>query len=102
MGQTLPLMIGQWYQDQNTNMVFEVVAIDPLQHYCAIQLLDGNLAELASEDWCAMQLIAIAAPHEAPDPLFQEYSRQPRVEDSYYPNSWYGFLASLDDEQYLD
>ncbi len=62
-------VVGEWYQEIESNLCFEVVAIDSASGAIDIQYLDGTIDELDNDSWDLM-LLAPAEPPEDPGPAY--------------------------------
>jgi hypothetical protein len=56
-------LIGEWYTDQDTQQLFEIVAFDDQGLSVEVQLVDGEVSEFDIETWHTLNL-ELAAPPE--------------------------------------
>ncbi len=57
-------VVGNWYKDLQTNVLFEVVDWDPTTLTIETQYLDGEVSEYDLDSWSEMQLSVVAAPED--------------------------------------
>lgn len=91
---TLAPTVGQWYIDNTTNELFEVVAIDAKSHSIEVQYSDGDISEYDLESWNLLMLTRGEAPEDANAGygLVSDFDED-REESSYISN---GFNNPLD------
>jgi len=63
MSRYLPI-VGRWYQECDSDQVFEIVACDQDEGTVQIQYLDGELADYDFESWAQLNLIVAAEPED--------------------------------------
>ena len=68
---TLTARVGSWYQDLQTGILFEVVAVDESSHTIEAQLRDGALCEYDLDSWSQMTLRTIEESEDWRDPFEQ-------------------------------
>jgi len=56
-------LIGEWYADQDTQQLFEIVAFDDQGLTVEVQFVDGEVSEFDIETWHSLNL-ELAAPPE--------------------------------------
>lgn len=57
--------IGNWFEDIDSGMLFEVVAIDDLQQTVEVQYLDGTLDEFEFVQWHSLPVIGAPPPEDS-------------------------------------
>jgi hypothetical protein len=57
-------VIGQWYQQQDSGQLFEVVAIDDQLASVAGQFIDGEITEYDFEQWQQLPLELASSPKD--------------------------------------
>lgn len=57
-------VVGRWYKDLESNMLFEVVAWDPGEHTIEAQYLDGEVTEYDLDAWRQLLLQRAEAPED--------------------------------------
>ncbi|MGE0371062.1 MAG: DUF6763 family protein [Gammaproteobacteria bacterium] len=60
---------GNWYQHLDKGREFQVIEIDEADAGVAIQYFDGDLEEIALDDWNELELEAIEAPEDWTGPV---------------------------------
>jgi hypothetical protein len=80
-------VIGAWYQDQEEQQTFEVVAIDEELGTVEIQYSDGAIGEFDLDAWTRLPLLAVAAP-DADAALGLSQEDRWRDDQSPQYNSW--------------
>jgi len=63
MGTRAPL-VGEWYMDQDTQQLFEIVAFDDQGLTVEVQYVDGEVSEFDLEIWHSLNLDLAAAPED--------------------------------------
>ena len=63
MGTRAPL-VGEWYIDQDTQQLFEIVAFDDQGLTVEIQYVDGEVSEFDLESWHSLNLEMAAPPED--------------------------------------
>jgi len=63
MAKGLNPVTGNWYQNQKTEKVFQIMSINQDDNTIDIQHFDGNIEEISFEDWFGMDL-ELAEPTE--------------------------------------
>jgi hypothetical protein len=56
-------IVGEWYSDQDTRQLFEIVAFDDQALTVEVQYVDGEVSEFDLDTWHALNL-ELAAPPE--------------------------------------
>jgi len=56
-------LVGEWYTDQDTQQLFEIVAFDDQGLTVEVQYVDGEVSEFDIETWHTLNL-ELAAPPE--------------------------------------
>jgi hypothetical protein len=69
MPNELDPIVGQWYLHRDKGEMFRVVAVDTTQDYIEIQSFDGDVEELETAAWQAMDIEAAEAPEDWTGPL---------------------------------
>jgi len=61
---TVEPIIGSWYKDLETNLKFNVVAIDESDDTIEVQYLNGDIGEFDTETWYTSTFDAIEDPED--------------------------------------
>jgi len=61
--------VGNWYRHTDKGRKFEVVALDEDNRVVEIQHFDGDLEEIALDDWYALDIEPMEAPADWTGPL---------------------------------
>ena len=56
--------VGNWYQDAEAGVIFEVVAFDEEDGTVEVQHIDGEVEEYDLDSWREMRLTAVAPPED--------------------------------------
>ncbi len=56
--------VGDWYENQDTDELFQVVSLDAASGAVQIQSFDGEVDSIEEEDWEQLRLVAAAAPED--------------------------------------
>ena len=56
--------VGDWYENEDTDEVFQVVSLDAASGAVQIQTFDGEVDSIEEEDWEQLRLVAAAAPED--------------------------------------
>jgi hypothetical protein len=56
--------VGDWYENQDTDELFQVVSLDAASGAVQIQTFDGEVDSIEEEDWEQLRLVAAAAPED--------------------------------------
>ena len=88
--------VGGWFQDLETGVIFEVVAVDPLQETVEVQFRDGELDEYDLDTWSSLTLQSLAEPKDWRDAF--ELDREDRLafEDCPPLENWSGPLNDIE------
>lgn len=88
--------IGNWYKDQESNHMFEVVASDEHDDYVEIQYFAGEIEGMDLETWYELDLKRIPPPEDASGPF--ELSREDLSysDDTLHPQDWAGPLSDIE------
>lgn len=57
--------IGSWFENVDSSLLFEVVAVDELHNTIEVQYADGTLDEFDRQQWREMDLVPAAEPEDA-------------------------------------
>ncbi|SHE50806.1 hypothetical protein SAMN04487965_0042 [Microbulbifer donghaiensis] len=57
--------IGSWFEDLDSGLLFEVVAIDELQQTVEVQYLDGTLDEFELDQWQGLPVVSAPPPEDS-------------------------------------
>lgn len=57
-------MIGEWFMDQSSGQLFEIVALDDHSGTIEIQYVDGELSNFDLETWSTLLIEPAAAPED--------------------------------------
>ena len=87
MSRYLPT-IGQWFQDQGNQQLFEVVAADRDEGTIQIQYLDGEIADLDVESWAEFKLRIAAAPEDWRSPFELDKDDTVDPDAALQPTQW--------------
>ncbi|MFT6286237.1 MAG: hypothetical protein ACJAYC_000046 [Halieaceae bacterium] len=81
-------VVGGWYKDLQTNMLFEVVAWEPTTLSIDAQYLDGEITEYDLDAWRELLLQKAEAPEDwrAPYELVDEDGLDPDL--PFHPEDW--------------
>jgi hypothetical protein len=60
-----PAVVGSWYQDDEQQLWFEVVALDEDEGTIDVQYSDGSINEFDLENWQQLSLSQAAAPEDS-------------------------------------
>jgi hypothetical protein len=63
MGAFVP-KIGQWFQEDDSGQLFEIVSFDYEAGSVEVQYLDGEIADFDLDAWAALPLSPAAAPED--------------------------------------
>ncbi|HEY4341430.1 MAG TPA: DUF6763 family protein [Steroidobacteraceae bacterium] len=61
--------VGDWYQNQDNEELFQVVSVDAASGTVQIQSFDGELDSIEEDDWKQMPLVTAAAPEDWTGPV---------------------------------
>jgi hypothetical protein len=61
--------VGDWYQNQEKEELFQVVSVDAASGTVQIQSFDAELDSIEVDDWEQMPLVLAAAPEDWTGPL---------------------------------
>lgn len=88
--------VGGWFQDLESGVIFEVVAVDPVNETIEIQFRDGEVDEYDLDAWNGLQLQSLAEPKDWRDAY--ELDAEDRVveDDVLQPENWSGILNSME------
>jgi len=97
MKQTGP-RVGAWYQDLQTNAIFEVVASDPDQSTVECQYIDGEVTDYDMDSWRELLLVEVEEPEDWRNAyeLDAEESSDPDL--PFHPEDWSGPLSNIEPE----
>jgi hypothetical protein len=74
--------IGAWYWDkENKDQVFEIVAIDPIEELLEIQYFNGEVEEIDFDAWYESHPISIAPPKDWSGPFEVEKDVYTELDD---------------------
>lgn len=62
-------VIGQWYSHTDKGGQFEIVAVDEEARVVEIQYFDGDLDEVAMDDWYELEIESIEPPEDWTGPV---------------------------------
>lgn len=90
--------VGAWYQDLQTGIVFEVVAVDDAAQTIETQCREGEISEYDFDSWRETQLILAEEPEDWRDAfeLAREDSSDP--DQPLHPEDWSGPLNQIEPE----
>jgi hypothetical protein len=69
MGTHVDPVVGNWYQYENTDQRFVVVAVDEDEATIEIQNFDGDLEELDADTWYELDIEPIETPEDWTGPI---------------------------------
>jgi hypothetical protein len=98
MSRFLP-KIGQWYQDRDSGLLFEIVAIDPDESTIQLQYLDGEIADCDLDAWGELALARAAAPEDWRTAFEIDEDIDP--EGALHPMQWANPLLAIEPETVL-
>ena len=89
-------VVGGWYKDLQSNMLFEVVAWDPEDHTIEAQYLDGEVTEYDLDAWRQLLLQRVEAPEDwrTAFELDDEENIDPDL--PFHPEDWNSPLNSIE------
>ncbi len=54
--------VGEWYQRTDNEEVFQVVSVDAASAFVQVQSFDGQVDDIASDEWKELSLISASEP----------------------------------------
>lgn len=72
MATNLEPIVGNWYQNLDDDVIFEVVAFDEDEGLVEIQHEDGDLDQVDLDEWDQWELEAVAEPEDWTRPMDEE------------------------------
>ncbi len=89
-------VVGGWYKDLQSSMLFEVVAWDPEDHTIEAQYLDGEVTEYDLDAWRQLLLQRVEAPEDwrTAFELDDEENIDPDL--PFHPEDWNNPLNSIE------
>lgn len=78
---TIHPKINSWYECQNFENSFKVIALDEQADYIEIQLFSGEIEELELEDWHDLSPTEIDEPSDWPDNYENNIYHSLKIED---------------------
>ncbi|MEE4278217.1 MAG: DUF6763 family protein [Halieaceae bacterium] len=97
MSKHLP-QIGHWYQDCDTNLVFEIVATDRDEGTVQVQYLGGEITDFDLESWAMMNLRAAAEPEDWRSAFELDADIAPDPDEAFHPLQWANPLSRIEPE----
>ncbi len=88
--------VGGWFQDVETGVIFEVVAVDPMSETVEIQFRDGDLDEYDLETWNSLHLQGLSESKDCRDVFEMNPEDGPADDDILHPVNWSGILNELE------
>lgn len=100
MSRHLP-RVGHWYQDNDSQQLFEVVALDHDEGTVQVQYLDGEIADYDGEAWADLELSKAAEPEDWRAPF--EVDDDPALDDHsvLHPLQWASPLSRIEPDTIL-
>ncbi len=96
MAKRIEAAVGQWYAHRDKGEMFRVVAVDGAAGVIEIQLFDGDVEELDTDDWLAMDIEAVEAPEDWTGPYDEiETDDLGYTETAVSPQDWRASLETL-------
>lgn len=88
--------VGGWFQDLQSGVIFEVVAVDPIQETIEIQCRDGEVDEFDLDTWNGLTLQSLGEQKDWRD--VYEFDREDRLalEDIPALENWSGPLNDIE------
>jgi len=62
-------IVGNWYRHLDKGQLFSVVSVDEQNHVIEVQHFDGDIEEIESANWYAMELELSDAPEDWSGPI---------------------------------
>lgn len=89
-------VVGDWYQDTEAGVIFEVVAFDEEEGTVEVQHIDGQVEEYELSAWRQMPLVGVAPPEDWRSGF--ELSREDGIDTdaAMRPEDWSGPLDDLE------
>lgn len=91
--------IGHWYQDSDSGLLFEIVALDRDEGTVQVQYVDGELADYDLDSWADMQLRSAAAPEDWRSAF--ELDEDEQLDAALRPTQWGSPLSRIEPETML-
>lgn len=93
MATNLEPIVGNWYQNLDDDVIFEVVAVDEDEGLVEIQHEDGDLDQVDLDEWDQWELEAVAEPEDWTKPMDEETDDEDSLDhlnpgDDTEPESW--------------
>jgi len=95
MNKILP-EVSAWYQDPVAGTLFEVVAIDELNHTIEYQLLDGELGEYDIATWRQLTIVPAEAPEDWRTPFELNSEDEAYSDQVFVPENFSGALLDIE------
>lgn len=104
MASTIPHVkpvVGNWYQDVQEGLYFEVVAVDQASGDIEVQYVDGEVSEMDRDSWNLLYLSPAAPPEDA------SAAYGLGADDNYYddlsagPDRWNNPLDEIEPDLFL-
>jgi len=97
MATELNPIVSSWYRDQESERVFEIVALDEDDGTIEIQYFEGEVEELDIDNWYDLSLAAIAAPEDWSGPYDDLVPDDfGDTEEPIHPETWASPLDDID------
>ncbi len=93
--------VGGWFQDLETGVIFEVVAVDPVQETVEIQFRDGDVDEYDLDTWNGLMLQSLGEPQDWRDAYELDREDHLAVEDIPLLENWSGPLNDIEPPDFL-
>lgn len=90
--------IGNWYQDAEAGVIFEVVAFDEEDGTVEVQHIDGEVEEYDLDSWREMRLTAVAPPEDWRSGFELSSEDAPDPDQALHPDDWSGALNQIEPE----
>ncbi len=88
--------VGGWFQDLETGVIFEVVAVDPVQETIEVQFQDGDLDEYDLDAWDSLVLQALGEPKDWRNAFELDREDHLAAEDALPVENWSGPLSDIE------
>lgn len=93
--------IGRWYQEETTQQLFEIVAIEAEDASIQVQYLDGEIASFELEAWAEMALSLAAAPEDWRSAFELDQDDQLDPDAAQHPLQWSSPVNSIEPDTVL-